>query len=146
MPPAELNQFVNRVGCIIRALSCQNFSSLLSIYAFPCSVLNFSIFILSVFANWVLLWTLIPVLRAHLLDRPNARSSHRQPTPLGGGVSFVFVASAIQRISGKYRQGVIPRGWWQRSKKNYQDSKRINGYQTPTVYKPSKLVAKITSK
>ena len=37
---------------------------------------------------------LIPQLRRRLLDQPNARSSHRQPTPRGGGLAFVAVASA----------------------------------------------------
>ena len=36
---------------------------------------------------------LIPQLRRQLLDQPNARSSHRQPTPRGGGIAFVAVAS-----------------------------------------------------
>jgi len=36
----------------------------------------------------------IPQLRRRLLDQPNARSSHRQPTPRGGGLAFVAVASA----------------------------------------------------
>ena len=37
-------------------------------------------------------WVLIPIFRSLLLDLPNARSSHWQPTPRGGGVVFVFVA------------------------------------------------------
>ena len=37
---------------------------------------------------------MIPQLRRRLLDEPNARSSHRQPTPRGGGLAFVAVASA----------------------------------------------------
>jgi Fuc2NAc and GlcNAc transferase len=40
-----------------------------------------------------LLWVLTPSLRLHLLDHVNARSSHCQPTPRGGGVAFVLVAS-----------------------------------------------------
>ena len=42
----------------------------------------------------VLLRVLIPQLRRQLLDQPNARSSHRKPTPRGGGLAFVAVASA----------------------------------------------------
>ena len=42
---------------------------------------------------------LIPQLRRRLLDQPNARSSHRQPTPRGGGVAFVAVASAFSGIA-----------------------------------------------
>jgi UDP-N-acetylmuramyl pentapeptide phosphotransferase/UDP-N-acetylglucosamine-1-phosphate transferase len=44
--------------------------------------------------SWLVLRALIPQLRRRLLDQPNARSSHRQPTPRGGGVAFVAVASA----------------------------------------------------
>ena len=43
---------------------------------------------------WLLLRALIPQLRRRLLDQPNARSSHRQPTPRGGGVAFVLVTTA----------------------------------------------------
>ena len=39
-----------------------------------------------------LLQVLIPFLRQDLLDQPNARSSHREPTPSGGGAAFVLVA------------------------------------------------------
>lgn len=42
--------------------------------------------------SWLLLAALIPQLRRRLLDQPNARSSHSQPTPRGGGVAFVLVA------------------------------------------------------
>ncbi len=40
----------------------------------------------------LLIW-LRPILCRCLLDQPNARSSHHHPTPRGGGVVFVFVAS-----------------------------------------------------
>ena len=43
-------------------------------------------------ASWALLRGLIPQLRRRLLDQPNARSSHRIPTPRGGGLAFVLVA------------------------------------------------------
>jgi len=55
----------------------------------PCSAL----------ASWLLLWALIPQLRRRLLDQPNARSSHRQPTPRGGGVAFVLVAAAASSLA-----------------------------------------------
>ena len=42
--------------------------------------------------SWFLLAALIPQLRRRLLDQPNARSSHRHPTPRGGGVAFVLVS------------------------------------------------------
>ena len=40
---------------------------------------------ISAFAAWWLLRLLLPNLRLRLLDQPNPRSSHSQPTPRGGG-------------------------------------------------------------
>jgi hypothetical protein len=37
----------------------------------------------------VLLVALNPLLRRYALARPNARSSHRQPTPQGGGIAVI---------------------------------------------------------
>ncbi|MBM5785645.1 MAG: glycosyltransferase family 4 protein [Cyanobacteria bacterium K_DeepCast_35m_m1_288] len=49
--------------------------------------------LLAAACSWLFLLVLIPQLRRRLLDQPNARSSHRQPTPRGGGVAFVVLAS-----------------------------------------------------
>ena len=54
---------------------------------------------LSAASSWLLLRALIPQLRLGLLDRPNARSSHCDPTPRGGGVAFVSVSSACSAIA-----------------------------------------------
>ena len=54
---------------------------------------------LAAFAAWWGLRGLLPNLRRRLLDQPNARSSHSQPTPRGGGVAFVLVAAAASAIS-----------------------------------------------
>jgi len=54
--------------------------------------------VLGAFAAWSLLRALLPSLRRRLLDQPNARSSHSQPTPRGGGVAFVLVAAAASAI------------------------------------------------
>lgn len=51
---------------------------------------SFFVLVFSAAISWVLLFALIPILRRRLPDRPNARSSHREPTPRGGG--FVFVS------------------------------------------------------
>ena len=48
---------------------------------------------LAAVCSWLFLRALIPQLFRRLLDQPNARSSHSQPTPRGGGVSFVVLAS-----------------------------------------------------
>ena len=53
---------------------------------------------LAAFAAWWLLRALLPKLRRRLLDQPNARSSHSQPTPRGGGVAFVLVAAAASLV------------------------------------------------
>ena len=49
--------------------------------------------LLAAASSWISLWLLIPLLSRRLLDEPNARSSHRLPTPRGGGVAFVMVGS-----------------------------------------------------
>ena len=45
-----------------------------------------------------------PLLQRYALAKPNARSSHRRPTPQGGGVA-VFVATAIASGLGLYSLG-----------------------------------------
>src|SRR5262245_37699071 len=42
----------------------------------------------------VLIGALLPWLKAYALARPNARSSHREPTPQGGGIA-VIVATLL---------------------------------------------------
>ena len=61
---------------------------------------------LSFTAGWLLLNSLIPTLRLSLLDQPNPRSSHSQPTPRGGGVAVVLVASASSVIA--FLQNIVP--------------------------------------
>ena len=61
--------------------------------------------LISAACSWFFLFALIPQLRFRLLDQPNARSSHSQPTPRGGGLSFVVVTlafSAIAFFSGQW--------------------------------------------
>ncbi|MEI6828809.1 MAG: glycosyltransferase family 4 protein [Synechococcaceae cyanobacterium ELA445] len=53
-------------------------------------------------ASWGLLRALIPLLRRSLLDQPNVRSSHRQPTPRGGGVAFVLISSLALPWQGSW--------------------------------------------
>ena len=60
--------------------------------------------LLAAVCSWLFLRGLIPQLRHRLLDRPNTRSSHRQPTPRGGGLAFVAVssvASVMALLSGQ---------------------------------------------
>ena len=58
--------------------------------------------------SWLSLWLLIPLLSRGLIDEPNARSSHRRPTPRGGGVSFVFVASGFALPFGFALPAALP--------------------------------------
>lgn len=48
--------------------------------------------------SWCLLSLTLPALKCRLLDQPNARSSHSQPTPRGGGVAFVLVTAVASTI------------------------------------------------
>jgi Fuc2NAc and GlcNAc transferase len=59
--------------------------------------------ILAGVCSWLLLAALIPQLRRCLLDQPNERSSHRRPTPRGGGISFVVVASVASALAWSAR-------------------------------------------
>ena len=52
--------------------------------------------------TWGILRSLIPLLRRRLLDQPNARSSHIQPTPRGGGLAFVLVGSPAVAYLGSW--------------------------------------------
>ncbi len=56
--------------------------------------MQMGVILLSVSATVALLNLFVPLLSRLLLDQPNARSSHRQPTPRGGGLAFVAVTSA----------------------------------------------------
>jgi UDP-N-acetylmuramyl pentapeptide phosphotransferase/UDP-N-acetylglucosamine-1-phosphate transferase len=42
----------------------------------------------------VLIVILYPLLRRHALSKPNARSSHREPTPQGGGIAVIVATLA----------------------------------------------------
>ena len=63
--------------------------------------------LLATACSWLFLRALIPQLRRRLLDEPNVRSSHRQPTPRGGGIAFVAVASASSWMALCTGQGLV---------------------------------------
>lgn len=63
---------------------------------------------LSGFLSWLLLWWLVPVLRKRLPDIPNARSLHRSPTPRGGGLAFVVVATLFTPLFAQGATAWIP--------------------------------------
>ncbi|TCD57619.1 glycosyl transferase [Synechococcus sp. BS56D] len=68
-------------------------------------LLGFSVVVIAAASSWWLLRGLIPSLRRRLLDQPNERSSHSQPTPRGGGVAFVLVASLASSLAWLVRSG-----------------------------------------
>src|ERR1041385_6436224 len=43
----------------------------------------------------VIIAALLPLLRRHMVATPNTRSSHRAPTPQGGGVAVIGAALAV---------------------------------------------------
>jgi Fuc2NAc and GlcNAc transferase len=63
---------------------------------------------LSGLLSWLLLWWLVPVLSKRLPDIPNARSSHRSPTPRGGGLAFVVVATLLTPFFAQGATAWIP--------------------------------------
>ena len=63
---------------------------------------------LSGLLSWLLLWWLVPVLSKRLPDIPNARSSHRSPTPRGGGLAFVVVATLLTPLFAQGATAWIP--------------------------------------
>lgn len=69
---------------------------------------------LSCLASWLLLQGLIPLLRRRMIDTPNARSSHRVPTPRGGGLAFVLVGSATVPLLASLSAagGALPATAW----------------------------------
>lgn len=58
-------------------------------------------FPISLFAVWALCFPLIRELKQRqVLDRPNERSSHSDPTPRGGGIAIVAVLFAVMLVNG----------------------------------------------
>ena len=58
--------------------------------------------------SWLLLRSLLPLLRRRLLDQPNRRSAHQVPTPRGGGISFVLVGCVLSPLLGQGAAAWIP--------------------------------------
>jgi Fuc2NAc and GlcNAc transferase len=54
---------------------------------------------LACFVSYWFLFLLNPLLLRCLLDQPNSRSSHSQPTPRGGGIVFVLVSSSASLLA-----------------------------------------------
>lgn len=69
------------------------------------ALLAFLAVVLAAASSWGLLYMLIPSLRLRLLDQPNSRSSHTQPTPRGGGVVFVLVSCVSSVLASVMSSG-----------------------------------------
>jgi Fuc2NAc and GlcNAc transferase len=61
--------------------------------------------VLGAAASWWLLGAFIPKFRLYMLDQPNERSSHCQPTPRGGGLAFVLVSCFASALASLIRSG-----------------------------------------
>ena len=53
------------------------------------------VFAASALVSMVLIWLLQPLLQRHALAHPNARSSHRIPTPQGGGIAVIAATVGV---------------------------------------------------
>src|SRR6202030_3321972 len=51
---------------------------------------EFGLIVVAAFCSAALIMLLLPLFRRYALARPNARSSHSDPTPQGGGVAVVL--------------------------------------------------------
>src|SRR3979409_2773515 len=67
--------------------------------------LSFAAAILAVLLSSAVTWAIRPLMLRHALAKPNARSSHRVPTPQGAGIAVVaatlVVAATILAFSDK---------------------------------------------
>lgn len=55
-------------------------------------------FILGALFSYIIILFILPYLQQILIDAPNYRSSHKLPTPRGGGLSFVIVGTILNLI------------------------------------------------
>src|ERR1022692_1739988 len=53
------------------------------------------VFVASTLVSVVLIWLLQPLLKRHALAHPNVRSSHRIPTPQGGGIAVISATVGV---------------------------------------------------
>ena len=53
------------------------------------------VFVASALVSVILIWLLRPMLKRHALAHPNARSSHKIPTPQGGGIAVIAATVGV---------------------------------------------------
>ena len=53
------------------------------------------VFVASALVSMILIWLLQPLLKRHALAHPNVRSSHKTPTPQGGGIAVIAATVGV---------------------------------------------------
>ena len=69
------------------------------------------VFVCSALASAVLIWLLQPLWRRYALAKPNARSSHKVPTPQSGGIVVITVTVAIVALATAFMPGMAADTW-----------------------------------
>ena len=60
------------------------------------------VFVASALVSVVLIWLLQPLLKRHALAHPNVRSSHKTPTPQGGGIAVIAATVGVVVACGLF--------------------------------------------
>src|ERR1700730_7910501 len=63
---------------------------------------EFELIVVAASCSAALIMLLLPLFRRYALARPNARSSHSDPTPQGGGVAVVLAVILTLGIDGTF--------------------------------------------
>ena len=71
---------------------------------------NFGVFVAGGAISYVVLTLLLPLLRRHALAQPNLRSSHKTPTPQGGGFGIVPATLAAAAVASFVTHGLAGQG------------------------------------
>lgn len=69
-------------------------------------------FVAAAVVTYTVILALMPLLRRIALARPNARSSHKQPTPQGGGAAVVATTIAVVAALAALAPGVVEGPAW----------------------------------
>ena len=69
------------------------------------------VFVCSALASAVLIWLLQPLWRRYALAKPNARSSHKVPTPQSGGIVVIAVTVAIVALATAFMPDMAADTW-----------------------------------
>jgi len=71
--------------------------------------MSFAAAILAVLLSAAVTWAIRPLMLRHALAKPNARSSHRIPTPQGAGIAVIAANGAVTYLAACYRQSLESR-------------------------------------